>query len=64
MQACDGTFGLVMMPDGKYVECCMGNPYAPLKANMQVPSDNVIVTKIPVLFKGKFVNMVIAVFNK
>ncbi len=63
-QACDGTFGLVKMPDGKYVDCCKGRPYTPTKANMRVPSDNVIVTKVPVLFKGKFVNLVIAVFNK
>ncbi|MBI2141642.1 carboxypeptidase regulatory-like domain-containing protein [Candidatus Woesearchaeota archaeon] len=63
-QACDGTFGLTQMPGGQYVDCCMGKAYTPIKAEASVPAKNVIITKRPVLYKGKFVNMVIVVFNR
>ncbi len=61
--ACDGTFGLTQMPDGKYVDCCMGKAYVPIKARATVPSKNVVITKKPVVYKGKFVNMVMVVFE-
>ncbi len=63
-QACDGTFGLTEMPTGEYVDCCKGKLYTPIKAQATVPSKNVVVTKKPVLYKGKFVNMVIVVFER
>ncbi len=63
--ACDGTFGLVEMPGGvQYVDCCMGGAYTPLKADVSVPAKNVVVTKMTVLYKGRFVNMVIVMFNR
>ena len=62
--ACEGTFGLTELPGGRYVDCCKGKPYVPLKAQVSVPGENVITTKSLVLYKGKFVNMVVVVFNK
>lgn len=63
--ACDGTFGLVEVPGGQYVDCCMGKAYTPIKAEASVPAaKNVVVTKKPVLYKGRFVNMVIVLFNR
>lgn len=63
--ACDGTFGIIEMPGGiQNVDCCKGKPYTPIKAEATVPSKNVIVSRMPVLYHGKFVNMVMVVFNR
>ncbi|MBI2550046.1 carboxypeptidase regulatory-like domain-containing protein [Candidatus Woesearchaeota archaeon] len=63
--ACDGTFGIIEMPGGLMnVDCCKGQPYSPIKADITVPSKNVIVSKKPVLYHGKFINMVMVVFNR
>ncbi|MBI3037042.1 carboxypeptidase regulatory-like domain-containing protein [Candidatus Woesearchaeota archaeon] len=62
--ACDGTFGIIEMPGGFNVDCCEGQPYSPVKADIVVPSKNVIVSKKPVLYHGKFINMVMVVFNR
>lgn len=64
INACDGTFGMISLPGNMRVDCCQGKPYAAIKANVVVPSGNVIVTKVPVLYKGRIVNMVITVFKK
>lgn len=64
MDACDGTFGMIELPGSRYVDCCKGKPYAAVKADTVVPSKNVIVTKRPVLYKGRIVNLVITVFNE
>ena len=61
--ACDGTFGLIELPGGRFVDCCNGEPYVPLKAQVSVPGENVITTKSLVLYKGKLVNMVVVLFN-
>lgn len=72
---CDGTFGIIDVPEGieippgtpaggKYLDCCKGRPYEPVSAQVTVPAQNVVVTKKPVLYKGKFVNMVMVVYNK
>ena len=64
---CSGTFGVIQItegPDtGKYIDCCKGKPYTPVKAIVEVPSKDVVVTKKPVLYKGKFINMVLVVFK-
>ena len=52
------------MPDGSFVDCCMGPTYSPIKAVPSVPSDQVIIGRKPILYKGRFVNMVTIVFNK
>ena len=42
----------------------MGKAYSPLKAQVSVEAENVITSKSLVLYKGKFVNMVVVVFNR
>ena len=62
--ACDGTFGLTELPGGRFVDCCTGKAYTPVKAQISVPSSNVVTSRRLVLYKGKFVNMVVVVFNR
>ncbi|HIG98048.1 TPA: carboxypeptidase regulatory-like domain-containing protein, partial [Candidatus Woesearchaeota archaeon] len=62
--ACHNSFGIGYMPDGSFVDCCMGPTYSPIKAVPSVPSDQVIIGRKPILYKGRFVNMVTIVFNK
>jgi hypothetical protein len=69
MAACDGTFGVIEAAEGpyegKYIDCCEGGAYNPVKADdVKVGAENVVVIKKPVLYKGNFVNMVIVVFRK
>ena len=60
---CNGRFGLTELPGDRFVQCCKGAAYNPLKASVSVPAANVVTIKKPVLYEGKFVNMVVVVFR-
>lgn len=65
---CGGTFGIVEVVAGpyagQYIDCCKGRPYTPVKTgDVKVDAKNVVTIKKPVLYKGRFVNMVIVVFR-
>jgi hypothetical protein len=62
---CDGRVsGFVYdYPDGKEVVCCTGTPYTPVKATFQVDSDNVLRIARPVLYQGRFVNLILDIFD-
>ena len=62
--ACDGTFGIVELPGGQSVNCCVGQPYSPIKAAISVPSKNVVTIRKPVLYNGRLLNLVFVVFNR
>ncbi len=60
--ACDGTFGLIGMPSGQNVECCKGQPYSPIKADVTVRAKEIIKTITPVVYQGKLVKLVTLLF--
>ncbi len=66
--ACDfAAPGIITDPDDPSMQviCCSGSSYSPVKADMSVPTaKNVLITKKPVLYKGRFLNMVIVTFTK
>ena len=64
-QFCDGRTNnfLYDYPENQQITCCTGNPYTPLKATFSVDSDNVLRITRPLLYKGKFVNLVVDIFD-
>ena len=50
-------------PGGLQVVCCGGVPYSPVRAVFSVDSDNVLRVVRPVLYQGRFVNLVVDIFD-
>ncbi len=65
--ACDlAAPGIIEDPSdpSKQILCCKGGSYTPEKANVRITcGKNAISVRIPVLFKGKFTNMVLTLFD-
>ncbi len=62
MEACDGTFGLTQLIGGKAVNCCTGNPYAQIKADVTVKARQVAKSEELVMYSGKLLKMVTLLF--
>ncbi len=65
--ACDMAVpGIITDPSdpSKQITCCTGASYAPVKADVKIIcGDNVISVRMPVLFRGRIVSMVVTTFN-
>lgn len=62
--ACDNAAPGLVTIGSQQALCCTGAIYTPIKTNMYLAcGSNMLITKVPVLFKGKLMNMVLAVFD-